>query len=83
MRFALILIALLLVAAGAAYYFHPEWFGEAVRAVTPEAAPQVMYKWQDARGQWVVSDTPPEDGVAYEAVTIAPNTNVMPTISDD
>ncbi|HSJ47819.1 MAG TPA: DUF4124 domain-containing protein [Gammaproteobacteria bacterium] len=36
------------------------------------------YKWQDAAGQWQLSDRPPPAGVVYESVEVHRDQNVLP-----
>ena len=44
-----------------------------------EKASRTLYRWQDADGQWQVSDRPPPAGTEYEILQYAPETNVIPS----
>ncbi len=39
-----------------------------------------FYKWQDAQGQWHMSNTPPPDGINAKQLVINPNANVLPAV---
>ena len=77
----LLLLALLVIAAIAWWYFAPETLPHVVTQmapVSPKAAP-LLYKWRNAQGQLQVTDVPPKDR-PYETVRYDPNTNVVPTV---
>lgn len=38
----------------------------------------VVYKWQNAKGEWQLTDKPPEGDIPYETVKHNKNANVMP-----
>lgn len=82
-RSAFLPLALLAAAAAWAWwYYAPQTLPQVVREqlpVTREAAPQnpVLYKWKDDRGQWNITDRPP-DGRVFEEVRVDPDVNVLP-----
>lgn len=44
--------------------------------VTPETT--TVYKWQDNKGQWQVSNQPPAGNIPYEKLEYHRDTNVVP-----
>jgi len=44
--------------------------------ITPETT--TIYKWQDAKGQWQVSNQPPPGDTPYETLDYHRDINVMP-----
>lgn len=77
------LAALALAAAGWAWwYYSPQTLPRGVREQLPVATESpahnpVLYKWKDDRGQWNITDRPPE-GRAFEEVRVNPDLNVLP-----
>ncbi len=63
-------------------YWNPDFPGQAGRSVreTLGIAPQttVVYKWQDAAGQWQITDRPPATGIAYETLHYRSDQNLLP-----
>jgi len=49
----------------------------AAKAKAAADASKPLYKWQDERGQWHITDSAPKDR-PYEKVVVNPDTNVMP-----
>lgn len=80
-KFFLIAIVVLAV-AGYYVYQDPQlraWFDRQTQEMLPEQATHhVIYRWQDAQGQWQVSNTPPPAGVDYETVRYHKDANVIP-----
>lgn len=37
------------------------------------------YKWQDQKGRWQLTDTPPPAGVKYDIIEVNPNRNTLPS----
>lgn len=37
-----------------------------------------LYKWQDARGEWQVTDVPPPAGIPYQRQDYRDDVNVLP-----
>jgi hypothetical protein len=78
-----IIIVLAIVAiAGAYLYMNPDLWKKWVKGTPFEPPPAVtqMYKWQDASGQWQISDRPPESGVKYEMLQYRSDENVVPSL---
>ncbi|MGD8484315.1 MAG: DUF4124 domain-containing protein [Thioalkalispiraceae bacterium] len=44
--------------------------------ISPETT--TVYKWQDANGQWQVSNQPPPGDIPYETLEYHRDTNVVP-----
>lgn len=81
-----VLVVLVIVAiAGAYLYMNPEIWKKWVKGTPLEPPPTVtqMYKWQDASGQWQVSDRPPDAGIQYEVLQYRSNENVVPSLPTD
>ena len=87
----LVLVILLLAAAGGYLYLHPEVMEPLLRAtplepllrgtpLEPPPAETTLYKWRDANGQWQVSDDPPGGGVKYEILHYRSDVNVIPAL---
>jgi len=74
----------LLVGLGVWWYFQPSARPALVSSLLGDVLPvapsatTTLYRWQDENGEWVVSDRPPPDGVAYEEVRYREDTNVLP-----
>jgi hypothetical protein len=68
------------VGAGVYYYLYPEelpaW--AAKTSIGRDMQTATVYKWQDASGNWHVSDQPPPEGTDYKAEKYSRDTNVVP-----
>ena len=75
------LIVLAMAAGFGWWYVAPDTLPDAVRKLLPvsERANPVLYKWQDAKGRWHATDTPPADR-PYETLKYDPRTNVVPSV---
>ena len=66
------------------FYVYPErapgWLRET--SILPPAATTTVYKWQDSRGSWQITDEPPAPGIEFETLKYQTDTNVFPTESD-
>lgn len=80
MRKALVVILVLMAAAALYLWLNPQQL-TAIRSAVPDTE-QTMYRWKDDRGQWVVSDEPPDDDRPFEEVRYDRNANVMPSVGD-
>lgn len=93
MKRVLLILLILIVAAGALLVLKPEFLDflplkpawreqarELVRghALVPETTR--LYKWQDEHGQWQVSDQPPAAGIDYETLEYRHDVNVVPAV---
>lgn len=83
MKIAILAVLLLAGAATAFVFFYPEQaafitkgtpLGEKLSTSTP------LYKWQNARGEWQVTDEPPPAGVPYEVLRYNLDANVVPSL---
>jgi hypothetical protein len=68
------------VGAAAYYYLHPdelpEWAGRTM--LGRELQTTTVYKWQDAAGNWHVSDQPPGGDIPYRTEQYTRDSNVLP-----
>ena len=81
---ALLVLALAAAASWAWWRYAPQSLPGIAREAlphSPAARPEnpPLYKWRDAKGQWQITDVPP-DGRPYETIVVDPNTNVMPSL---
>ena len=77
----MVLLLVTAVAAGAAYwYFYPERMPVWLQRVgLPSAAEKTQfYKWENAEGQWMVTDRPPAGDVPYEVLEYRHDVNILP-----
>jgi hypothetical protein len=49
-----------------------------VHQVAPELNKSTLYKWQNNKGEWQITDKPPAKGVQYITITSQDQVNVMP-----
>lgn len=52
-----------------------------VHQVAPELNQSTLYKWQDKKGVWQISDKPPSKGITFTTITSQDQVNVMPSPS--
>ena len=52
-----------------------------VHQVAPELNQSTLYKWQNDKGEWQITDKPPTKGVAFTTITSQDQINVMPSPS--
>jgi hypothetical protein len=73
-------ILLLAVVIGLLFLFYPEklreWTEDTPLSTVLPAT--VVYKWQDREGNWVVTDTPPEEGVPFKVMEYQGDENILP-----
>lgn len=79
MKTVLLLAALLALGLGGYLYLNPDvanhWLlGERSNAPTTTR----VYKWQDARGNWQITDQPPPEGIPFETRDYHHDVNVLP-----
>jgi hypothetical protein len=78
----LYLLVLTLLALGLYAWFNPDFLrqveqtGRELSGAGPNTT--TFYKWQDAAGEWQLSDRPPPAGVDYETVEVHREQNVLP-----
>ena len=76
------ILALLTLLVATATYFHlhpeslPQW--AARTSIGQEMQTTTVYRWQDAAGQWHVSDQPPPAGTEYKVEEYNRDVNVLP-----
>jgi len=75
----LLLVVVILVGLAGYWYYQPQAAPGWVRGQLFKAAHTTvpLYRWQDERGQWHITDNPPP-GRHYETVTYRRDANVMP-----
>ena len=54
-----------------------------VHQVAPELNRSTLYKWQNDKGEWQISDKPPAKGITFTTVTSQDQINVMPSPSGE
>ena len=74
-------IFLSIIATGAYYLYQNEdllntLIGK-VHQVAPELNKSTLYKWQNAKGEWQVTDKPPGKGTTYTTVTSQDQINII------
>ncbi len=83
----IVLFVVLCAAAGTAYfyYFDRDRATRLLRDTPFAPAPVVttVYKWQDAQGNWHITDQPPPAGTTYETLEYSSDSNVMPLVPRD
>ncbi len=52
-----------------------------IHQVVPEINNSTLYKWQNSKGEWQVTDIPPQKGIAFTTITTQDQVNVMPNPS--
>ena len=78
-----LLLALVLLGAVAYVYFvQPEIARPWLQGtpLEPSASVTTVYKWQDAQGNWQLTDRPPPAGIQYRTIEYRGDTNVMPLV---
>jgi len=87
MRNLLLLLILLLAGLAVALYLKPELrlqLEDELRELPGGSAipptESTLYKWQDDRGIWQLTDRPPTDSRPYETHQIDHATNVVPAV---
>ena len=50
-----------------------------VHQVAPELNNSTLYKWQNNKGEWQISDKPPRKGITFTTTTSQDQINVMPS----
>jgi hypothetical protein len=81
MKKLLLALVIILIIGGIYVYNNPAWRGYFERQrdkVVDKVEQTTLYKWQDADGQWQVSDKKPPAGVDYKVLHYDRNTNVLP-----
>lgn len=75
-----LLLAVAAALAAAWWYWLPDWLPDDLRRDNPRAADYApaLYTWRDAQGRIQLTDQPPPEGVPFERVRIAPDTNILP-----
>jgi len=85
MKFVVILLLIIAVMVAGWLYLDEdarrEWLADTPLA--PVAEVTVVYKWQDERGDWKITDEPPPAGIEYERLEYHSDTNVMPLAPRD
>lgn len=50
-----------------------------IHQVAPELNSSTLYKWQNNKGEWQISDKPPRKGIPFTTITSQDQVNVMPS----
>ena len=76
-------ILLVVVVTTALYVYQDETLQKKllgkVHQVAPELNNSTLYKWQNNKGEWQISDKPPHKGVTFTTITSQDQVNVMPS----
>lgn len=52
-----------------------------VHQVAPEINQSTLYKWQNNKGEWQITDKPPRKGITFTTITSQDQVNIMPSPS--
>lgn len=77
-------LILLCTIAAAAYYIYQDKSLRAkllgkVHQVAPELNQSTLYKWQNSKGEWQITDVPPAKGTTFTTINSQDQINVMPS----
>ena len=50
-----------------------------VHQLAPELNNSTLYKWQNNKGEWQISDKPPRKGITFTTITSQDQINIMPS----
>lgn len=82
MKKLILILILLSIAATVFFYLNPELRREASGLLQSSglqpASTTIVYKWQDAKGSWQYSQSPPPEGTPFEQVEVRNDVNVLP-----
>lgn len=53
-----------------------------VHQVAPELNQSTLYKWQNNKGEWQITDKPPGKGISFTTISSQDQTNVIPSPSE-
>ncbi|MFP3874425.1 MAG: DUF4124 domain-containing protein [Thiohalophilus sp.] len=82
MKKALLILLGLLFGAGLYLYTEPDLQRQArqqLDKLTGTERSERLYRWQDAGGQWQITDQPPPAGTEYDILQYDSETNVIPS----
>ena len=75
-------ILLSIIATAALYIYQDEVLQRKlmgkIHKVAPELNQSTLYKWQNSKGEWQITDTPPNQGIVFTTITSQDQVNVMP-----
>lgn len=79
-------IILLIIIAAASYYVYQDKSLQSqllgkVHQVAPELNQSTLYKWQNQKGEWQITDKPPASGISFTTITTQDQINVVPAPS--
>ena len=78
-------IFLSIIATAALYIYQDEALQKKllgkVHQVAPELNQSTLYKWQNSKGEWQITDKPPRKGITFTTITSQDQVNVMPSPS--
>lgn len=52
-----------------------------VHEIAPELNQSTLYKWQNSKGEWQITDKPPAKGITFTTINSQDQINVMPSPS--
>ena len=81
------LVLLTFIAVAAFYIYQDKGLQQKligkVHQVAPELNRSTLYKWQNNKGEWQITDKPPAKGIAFTTISSQDQINVMPSPSSE
>lgn len=78
-------ILLSVIATGGLYLYWDESLQTKLMSkfhkLAPELNQSTLYKWQNNKGEWQITDKPPSKGITFTTITSQDQVNVMPSPS--
>lgn len=79
-------IILLIVIGATSFYIYQDKALQSklmgkVHQVAPELNQSILYKWQNSKGEWQITDKPPLESVPFKTISSQDQINVMPSPS--
>ena len=50
-----------------------------IHQAAPELNKSTLYKWKNNKGEWQITDKPPQKGIAFTTITSQDQINVIPS----
>lgn len=50
-----------------------------VHQIAPELNKSTLYKWKNTKGEWQITDKPPNKGITFTTITSQDQINIMPS----
>ncbi len=76
-------ILFLIIIASAVYFYQNKHlqntFMGKVHQLAPELNKSTLYKWQNNKGEWQVTDKPPKKGISFTTINTQDQVNIIPS----